>query len=247
MEPEPLNVATVQPLTAPADVLANVAEHARLIRLAGGLGVDVGVFPELSLTGLELEALAADPALWLAQDDLRLEPLREACRAGGVHAVVGLPLLKDGRRYIGSLVLGPDGETVATYAKRNLHDTEEELFDPGERQVIVEVRGRRLGLAICLDAANPDHPRELAEAGADVYLLSALYSEGQEDRLLGQVRVASGFGMWVVLSQYAGKTGGMSAFGGSGIWKPGGAAEVRLGGELSEWAQATITGGTDVS
>ncbi|GAB3710691.1 carbon-nitrogen hydrolase family protein [Amycolatopsis oliviviridis] len=233
-----MRVATVQPFTVPADLTANLAEHARLIR---SVEAELCVFPELSLTGLEFEALAADPGLWLTAGDSRLEPLREACRASGVHAVIGLPLVEDGRRHIGSLVLGPDGETVATYAKRNLHNSEEELFEPGGREVIVEVGGRRLGLAICLDAANPDHPRELAEAGAEVYVLSALFSEGQEDRLLDQVGVAAGHGMWVVLSQYSGKTGGMAAFGGSGVWKPGGAAEVRLGGEVSEWAYATIT------
>ncbi|WP_340688337.1 carbon-nitrogen hydrolase family protein [Amycolatopsis coloradensis] len=232
-----MRVATVQPYTVPADLSANIAEHARLLRIADA---DLCVFPELSLTGLEFEALAADPGLWLSPDDPRLDPLREACRASGVHAVVGLPLAEDGRRFIGSLVLGPAGETVATYAKRNLHDSEEELFEPGTRQVIIEVGGRRLGLAICLDAANPDHARELAEAGAEVYVLSALFGEGQEQRLLDQVGVAAGCGMWVVLSQYSGKTGGMAAFGGSGVWKPGGAAEVRLGGEVSEWAYATV-------
>ncbi|MBB5850906.1 carbon-nitrogen hydrolase family protein [Amycolatopsis umgeniensis] len=232
-----MRVATVQPFTVPADLSANIAEHARLLRIAEA---DLGVFPELSLTGLEFEALAADPGLWLAQDDPRLEPLRDACRARRVHAVIGLPLVEDGRRYIGSLVLGPDGETVATYAKRNLHNSEEELFDAGDRQVIIDVGGKRLGLAICLDAANPDHSRELAEVGAEVYVLSALFSDGQEQRLLDQVGVAAGHGMWVVLSQYSGKTGGMAAFGGSGVWKPGGAAEVRLGGEVSEWAYATI-------
>lgn len=236
-----MRVATVQPFTVPADLSANIAEHARLIRIAGSEGADLGVFPELSLTGLEFDALAADPGLWLAEDDPRLEPLREACRAGGIHAVVGLPLVEGGRRYIGTLVFGPDGETVATYAKRNLHNSEEELFDAGERQVIIEVHGRRLGLATCLDAADPAHPQELAEAGAEVYVLSALFSEGQEDRLLDQVGVAAGCGMWVVLSQHTGKTGGMAAFGGSGVWTPGGDAEVRLGVESSEWAYATIT------
>ncbi|OXM47876.1 carbon-nitrogen hydrolase family protein [Amycolatopsis alba DSM 44262] len=228
----------MQPFTVPADLSANIAEHARLLR---NVEADLAVFPELSLTGLEFEALAADPGLWLTREDPRLAPLRDACRASGAHAVVGLPLMEDDRRYIGSLVLGPDGETFATYAKRNLHDSEEELFDAGERQVILDVGGRRLGLAICLDAANPDHSRELAEAGADVYVLSALFGDGQEQRLLDQVGVAAGHGMWVVLSQYSGKTGGMAAFGGSGVWKPGGAAEVRLGGEVSEWAYATIT------
>jgi len=233
-----MRVAVVQPFTVPADLAANIAEHERLLRIAEA---DLCVFPELSLTGLEFEALAADPGLWLTVDDARLGPLRAACRASGVHAVIGLPLVEDGRRHIGTLVLGPDGETVATYAKRNLHDSEDELFEPGGRQVVVEVGGRRLGLAICLDAANPDHSRELAEAGADVYVVSALFSEGQEQRLLDQVGVAAGRGMWVVLAQYSGKTGGMAAFGGSGVWKPGGAAEVRLGGEVSEWAYATIT------
>ncbi|MEV7549959.1 carbon-nitrogen hydrolase family protein [Amycolatopsis sp. NPDC089917] len=233
-----MRVAVMQPFTVPADLAANITEHARLLRSADA---DLCVFPELSLTGLEFEALAADPGLWLTADDPRLEPLREACRACGAHAVIGLPLLEDGRRHIGTLVLGPGGETVATYAKRNLHDSEEELFEPGARQVIVEVGGRRLGLAICLDAANPGHARELAEAGAEVYVLSALFGEGQERRLLDQVGVAAGHGMWVVLSQYSGKTGGMAAFGGSGVWKPGGAVEVRLDGEVSEWAYATIT------
>ncbi len=233
-----MRVAVVQPFTVPADLSANIAEHARLLRIAEA---DLCVFPELSLTGLEFAALAADPGLWLTPDDPRLEPLREACRAAGVHAVIGLPLVEDGRRHIGSLVLGPRGETVVTYAKRNLHNSEEELFEPGTRRVVIEVAGRRLGLAICLDAANPDHSRELAEAGAEVYVLSALFGEGQEDRLLDQVGVAAGHGMWVVLSQYTGETGGMVAFGGSGVWKPGGDAEVRLGVEVSEWAYATIT------
>lgn len=104
-----MRVATVQPFTVPADLSANIAEHARLIRIAEA---DLCVFPELSLTGLEFEALAADPGLWLTEDDPRLEPLREACRASGVHAVIGLPLVEDGRRLIGSLVLGRPGKPL---------------------------------------------------------------------------------------------------------------------------------------
>ena len=66
--PEPLTVAVAQPGVA-HDVAANARAHAAAIR---GAGARVAVFPELSLTGYELDAAPVDPA------DPRLAPITEA-------------------------------------------------------------------------------------------------------------------------------------------------------------------------
>jgi predicted amidohydrolase len=75
-----LKVAAVQPACAAHDVAANAATHARTVRSAGARVV---VFPELSLTGYELDAQA------VALDDIALAPLVEACAATGALALVG--------------------------------------------------------------------------------------------------------------------------------------------------------------
>ncbi|MFF1271760.1 nitrilase-related carbon-nitrogen hydrolase, partial [Streptomyces anulatus] len=57
---------------------ANAARAAGLAERARDQGAELIVFPELTLTGYELEALAADPGLWTPADDPRLDPLRSS-------------------------------------------------------------------------------------------------------------------------------------------------------------------------
>lgn len=141
-------MAIVQPLWAGADVMANVREHAQAIEQAHARVV---VFPELSLTGYDLGAPL------LAVDDRRLRPLVDACRVAGSVALVGAPIGdEDGREYIATLAV--TGESVtAVYRKMWLHGAECDRFSTGEKPVVVTVDGWRLGLAICYDAAVPQH------------------------------------------------------------------------------------------
>ena len=57
---EPLTIAVAQPLSMPYDVAANALAHAAAVRAAGARVV---VFPELSLTGYELDAPAITPGV----------------------------------------------------------------------------------------------------------------------------------------------------------------------------------------
>ncbi|MCE0762612.1 hypothetical protein LWC35_06775 [Pseudonocardia kujensis] len=66
----PLTVVAAKPPCTARDVAANAHAHADTVRRPGARLV---VFPELSLTGYELDAPALDPA------DPRLAPLVEAC------------------------------------------------------------------------------------------------------------------------------------------------------------------------
>src|SRR5205823_3134112 len=79
----PLLLAVAQPECVSFDVAANALAHAALVRRAGARVV---VFPELSLTGYELDAPP------LAADDARLAPLVEACAETGSVALAGAPV-----------------------------------------------------------------------------------------------------------------------------------------------------------
>jgi predicted amidohydrolase len=219
----PMRVAAIQTTPAALDVERNAAEHARLIAEAAS---DVCVFPELSLTGYELDPMAA-----VTEEDARLDPIREACRADEVYALVGAPLSTPDGLLVATLVVGPTGEVLGHYGKKHLHGAEEELFVPGDHHLVLEVDGWRLGVAVCYDAAVPGHAEAVRAGGADAYLVSALFEEGTEQRLTDQATAAAELGMWVVLAQYTGRTGGYDTFGGSGVWRPGGAVEARLGRE----------------
>jgi predicted amidohydrolase len=219
-----MQVAAVQTTPVAADIESNATEHARLIVEAAGLGASVCVFPELSLTGYELDA-----SLFMTEDDPRLTPIRDACREHGVHAFVGAPLSTEDGVLMATVVIGPTGDTLGHYGKRHLHDAEAEFFVPGGHHLLLEIDDWRLGFAICYDAAVPEHATAVSEGGADVYVVSALFTEGSEDRLTHQMTSAAKHGMWVVLAQFAGHTGGYDTCGGSGVWRPGGDVEVQVG------------------
>jgi predicted amidohydrolase len=94
---EPLVIAVAQPPCVAYDVAANALTHAATVRAAGAR---VMVFPELSLTGYELDAPA------ISADDPRLAPIVEACADTGALALVGAPVQDEaGARHIGMLAV----------------------------------------------------------------------------------------------------------------------------------------------
>ena len=235
-----LRIAVVQLTSEPGSLEANVPRHAALVREALRQGASVVGFPELSLSGYDLDAIARDPRLTLAEDDERLRPLAEACRESGAVAVVGAPVARDGRRLLCAVVVDSDG-VRDVYAKQYVHADEADVFDSGDRDVLVDVDGRRLALSICFDSAHPEHAERCRAAGADAYLVGAMFLKGEERMLAERMADrARSFGLWVALAQHSGPTGDGPACGGSGFWGPDGRAVVQLGRESPAVAYAEI-------
>ena len=232
--PEPLTIAAVQPPCVSYDVAANAITHAAAVRSAGARVV---VFPELSLTGYELDAPA------VAAEDTRLAPIVEACAETGSVALVGAPVNGDSARsHIGILAVDGAGATVA-YHKMWLGGAEPERFSPGGKPAVLEVDGWRLGLAVCKDSRIPQHASDTAELGIDAYVVGIL--ESVEDAAVLDERarrVASDHGAWVVMASFAGSTGGGfdHAAGRSGVWTPDGEVVARAGPEPGAVARATL-------
>lgn len=231
---EPLVIAVAQPLCVAYEVAVNAATHAKVVRSAAARVV---VFPELSLTGYELDAPA------IAAGDPRLTPIAEACAETGSLALVGAPVQgEEGRSHIGVLAIDGTGATVA-YHKMWLGSAESHRFSPGSKPAVLDVDGWRLGLAICKDTGIPEHATDTAALGFDVYVAGVL--ENAEDTAVQDERaqrVATDHQVWVAVASFAGSTGGeyAEAAGRSGIWAPGGAVIAQVGPEIGAIAHATL-------
>lgn len=93
-----VRVAAATPVVYPADPKANADEHIRLIEQAAAEGVDLIVFPELSLSGYALDDLHMQEALL---DEVAAQIRRIAVAAGEAHlaAVFGAPIRHGDRLY----------------------------------------------------------------------------------------------------------------------------------------------------
>jgi predicted amidohydrolase len=227
-------VAATQPHCVPYDVAANAVTHAETVRAAGARVV---AFPELSLTGYELDAPAVDP------DDARLAPIVAACADTGSIALAGAPIPgSDGREHIATLAIDGTGVTVA-YRKVWL-DTTESRFAPGVPATI-DVDGWRLGLGICKDTGIARHAADTAALGIDAYVAGTLMHDHeatiQDERA---VRIATTYRIRVVFASFAGPTGGgfTQPAGRSGIWSPDGVVAAQAGPEPGDVVAATFTG-----
>ena len=232
-------IAAAQTVPVPGDVAANLEEHLRLAGAAAEAGARALVFPELSLTGYELDQ--AD-RLAFVEHDPRLEPLRDQARSGGTTLVVGAPVRLGDRLCIGAFLLFPD-RSVGLYTKQHLGafpadaspdgvvpPAEATVFQPGDRNPLLWLDGRAAAVAVCADTGRPSHPTLAAARGASVYLASMFFTPpelaGESARLQGYAKRHS---MLVAMANFGGSSGGLAAGGGSAIWSPSGALLVQLG------------------
>ncbi|VVP84551.1 carbon-nitrogen hydrolase family protein [Pseudomonas fluorescens] len=224
-----LTIAAAQSFSLAGDILGNIVRHGRFIEAAAEQGVELLVFPELSLTGYEGQdavALAIDP------QDAVLQPLRDLARELGVTAVVGMPIRLEGSvsALIGALVLGADG-SLGVYSKQHLHTGEERFFAPGFGGPTLRFGGEVVALAVCADFTHASHAAAAADQGANLYAAGVLISDKgyavDTAILQGYARQHS---MAVLMANHGGLTGGWQSAGRSSIWSKDGSLIVAAPG-----------------
>jgi predicted amidohydrolase len=231
---KPLTIAVAQPLCVSYEIGINARTHAATVRSAR---TRVVVFPELSLTGYELDAPV------IIAEDPRLAPLVGACAETGSLALVGAPVHgRAGRSHIAMIAVNASGAAVA-YHKLWLGTVESERFTPGREPAVLDVDGWRLGLAICKDTGVPQHASDTAALDIDIYAAGVLESVEDAARQDERARrVATEHQVWVVIASFAGSTGGgySRAAGRSAIWGPDGGLVAQAGLETGAIARATL-------
>jgi predicted amidohydrolase len=236
------SLAAAQTVPVRGDVDANVERHLPLVRVAAEEHAQVVVFPELSLTGYELELAAG---LAFSERDPRLAPLVEAAHASAMTLIVGAPVRIAERLHIGAFILYPD-RAVEVYTKHRLGafpesagcdgsvpPAEDTVFDPGDRNPLVRYGGHTGAVAVCADTGRPSHPAEAARRGARSYFASMFIIPSEFTRETANLQThAARHSLAVVLANYGGPTGGLAAAGRSAIWSGNGelVAQIEAGG-----------------
>ncbi|TWS25921.1 NAD+ synthase [Tsukamurella sputi] len=182
----PLRVAACQINPVVGDLDANASRITAAARDAAQSGAQVAVFGEMALTGYPVEDLLLRRSFAVdsrkAVDELARS--LDAAGCGDLIVIVGF-LDRDpdapetstnptgGARNAAGVLHG--GRLVARYDKHFLPNygvfDEKRWFTPGDRLVVLDVDGVRLGLAICEDVWWPDGPvAGLGALGVDAVL-----------------------------------------------------------------------------
>jgi predicted amidohydrolase len=220
-----VKLAAAQCASVPGDIVANVQRHVATAERAAALGVDVVVFPELSLIGYAptlAAATAVDPG------DARLAPLQDASDRLGIVLAVGAPLAAADLPKIAMLVFRPYG-SVVVHAKRRLHADELPWFAPGADATTLDVGGHRLAPAICYEALQHEHVDAVVSLGATVYLASvAKHARGVAEAHETLAAVARERQLTVVLANAVGAFTDGVAGGRSAVWRADGTLAAGL-------------------
>ena len=180
-----LRVALVQTRT-PATHVAALAHVVPLVREAAAQGATFILTPE-GTNILDRNRDKLLPQLTLLADDPVVNGLRALAAELGVWLDIGSALVKreDGKAANRQVLITPKGEIAATYDKLHMFDVnlptgetarESATYEPGERAVIADIDGARLGLTICYDMRFPAVYRALATAGANVMTIPAAFT-----------------------------------------------------------------------
>jgi predicted amidohydrolase len=232
-------IAAAQTIPVRGEVGANVEQHLRLVEAAASEKARVLVFPELSLTGYEID-LARDLAF--SPEDPRLAPLLDAAASSNMTLIAGAPVRMPPWLYIAAFILAPD-RTVAIYTKQRLGafpasasadgavpPAEETVFRPGTLDPLVTFDGHTAAVAVCADTGRLSHPRDAAERGAKTYLASMfLIPSDFKKESTGLGATAKRYSMATAMANYGGPSGGLTAAGGTAIWSQRGEILAQLG------------------
>lgn len=209
-------IAAAQTIPKRKNTTENLEDHYRLVDLAADHGAQLIVFPEMSLTGYDREFAAE---LSFEKNDARLGKLKNLASNRNIIILAGAPILLESGLYIGMFVLEPN-QPERIYTKQYLHDGEEIVFVPGiNSDILINLEGEIISLAICADITNPAHPAKAAALNSSLYIASIFYTpNGIQQGLSDLQSYANMFIMNVLMSNFGGMSYGMQAAGRSSFW-----------------------------
>jgi predicted amidohydrolase len=235
-----LRVAVAQVESVLGDLDRNVGKHLDMIARARAEGVEVLLFPELSLTGHSAGASAIELAI--PRDDPRILELARA--SGPMFTCLGFIEEAIAAQFHNTAIVVQDGRIAFLHRKINLATygklEDGKHFGSGRFVETFEVKPTwRASVLICNDLWNPALVHLAAVHGSTVMLVpisSAIEAVSAEFDNPGGWDIASRFyamtyGLPILLANRVGTEGDLTFWGGSRIIDPTGCQLARAGAE----------------
>ncbi len=175
-------------MTSTRNMADNVATASAYIREAAAGGADFIATPEMT-TLMDRDRAGVMAKVKRQEDDECLTVFRALAKELGITLLIGsLPILVEkGQRLANrSFLIGPDGEIIAQYDKVHLFDValgsgesyrESQTYKAGDKAVIAHTDMASIGLSICYDVRFAALYRTLANAGAQILVVPAAFTQ----------------------------------------------------------------------
>ncbi|GAB4116351.1 MAG: carbon-nitrogen hydrolase family protein [Acidobacteriota bacterium] len=164
-----MRIALAQIYCGWGEIEGNLDRMARYARMAADRGAELVVFPELTVSGI-----CKDSRIFTVAEDLDGASVRRlSLLAGelGIALGAGLSERTSGRPYNTYCLFGPDGRLAGAYRKQFIPQLEQPYWQPAAGSPVIELLGRRFGVAICWDNTHPDLLDLYGRQGVDCVLM----------------------------------------------------------------------------
>jgi predicted amidohydrolase len=220
-----VKVAAAQIECRPGRIGDNLALHLDMIEAAGAEGIELLVFPELSLT----DYLAAPDLTALARPTACAELAKLAHAAGRMWVSAGfIEAGADGRFYNAQALLNAGG-IAHIHRKINLPTygllAEGRYYSPGREVAPAVVNGSTVATLICADTWNPALPWLAAIQEPDLLLVPVASSrfavsddfDNPDGWTINLRHTALTYGLPIIMANHCGQRAGCDFWGGSRI------------------------------
>jgi NAD+ synthase len=190
--PETLRVAIAQLNPVVGDFAGNLALAREALDIATKERADLLVLTELFVSGYPPEDLVLKRSFLNACRGA-VEDLAKETKEGGPAILVGAPW-PDGTKVFNAVILLCDGAVAGLRAKVKLPNygvfDEPRVFTAGALPTPIHFRGVKIGVPVCEDMWDPEVPKALVDAGAELFIVpnASPYWRGKPDERLEVAR-----------------------------------------------------------
>ncbi len=159
-----LTSASADPKLNDANIQANLKRHLHFIDKLAGEGVEFIGFPELSINGYAFSKTMT----WLRLDGPEIAALKRKAIEKKIYISVGVAEIDaDGKRWNTQIVIDPRGVIIGIH--RKIYLTKEKGFtEAGTLHNVFDVKGIKMGIAICADGSDRKNLEALVKNGAQL-------------------------------------------------------------------------------
>ncbi len=164
-----ISVGLIQMRSSIGDITENVEKAVKYIESASEKGADIICFPELFITGYNMDAKELFSMENINETyGYAIDKLTKIASEKKIHLIVPIAYTSGDKRINGAVFIDDDGKIIGQYGKTHLFSKESNNFESGDSIDVFDTKLGRIGIMICYDAGFPEVCRIMALNDAEI-------------------------------------------------------------------------------